>query len=464
MLSWRHVLFVISFIVIALGYPYSIVMGRNFFFGFLVLFYMVVQVLYAAMNYRSCSKLTLRSNPPSVALLIVGYRENETYWEKCLNSILETTYPNISGVMAFVDGCEEEDRYMADIFQKIMLEDNKFPNHVELLYHKGKRHALMRGYRYIMSHLPLNEYIIVVDSDTIIRPDAIGELVKCIDADDRNACATGNIQIFNRDTFLARIIHARYLFAFTVERSAQSHAGVMTCCSGPFSIFRQSFFDDELLEDFINEKFCGQLVHPGDDRALTCLLLERGHLSRQTPFAIVETETPDDLARYLKQQCRWSRSYCRECIKQVRAIGKHHLYLTMITIYEILFPFLVVASFLPTFQIIGSGGIVLMHRVVTALGVLLLRSFLLASFNQWDFRTCSWNVMVFPLYFIFLLPIKLYAWCTPHVQGWITSSRKTMLSNLNLDVFMIYSSVVAWNVLLLLCFYFRFSHQALYNP
>lgn len=425
---------------------------------------MVAQLYYATMNYRACKKLVLRDAPPSVALLIVGYRENETYWEKCLQSILETTYPNISGVCAFVDGCEEEDRYMADIFQKIMLEENKFTNYVELLDHKGKRHALVRGYKYIMSRFPQNDYIIVVDSDTIIRPDAIGELVKCVDADDRNACATGNIQIFNLDKILAKIIHARYLFAFTVERSAQSHAGVMTCCSGPFSIFRQAFFDDDLLDDFIEEKFCGQQVHPGDDRALTCLLLERGHFSRQTPFAIVETETPDAIARYLKQQCRWSRSYVRECMKQIRAIGKHHLYLMMITIYEMLFPFLVIVSFLPTFHIIQQSGHVLVHRAITAIGVLLLRTIILMAFNNWDFCSCIWNLLVFPMYFVFLLPIKLYAWSTPWEQGWITSSRKTLFSKNNLDVFMIYFSVVAWNVLLALCMYFRFSHTPLFAP
>lgn len=425
---------------------------------------MAAQVSYATLNYHQCKKLALPNTPPSVALLIVGYRENEGYWEKCLNSILETEYTNISVVSAFVDGREEEDRYMSDIFHRVMLEENKFTNYIELCEHKGKRYVLERGFRYIKNKYPDNEYIIVVDSDTIIRPDAIGELVKCVHADKQNACATGTIKIFNLETILAKIINARYLYAFLIERGAQSFAGCMSCCSGPFSIYRQNVLNDELLEDFINDRFCGELVNAGDDRTLTNLLLQQGYFSRQTPFAIAITETPDNIPRYLIQQTRWSRSALR-CLKfQVDAIGKHHLYLMMVTIYEILFPFLIIISFLPTFNIITQGDHVLFHRILTALGVLTFRTFLLTCFNNFDIRSSSYNMFVFPLYFILLLPIKIYAWCTPWSQAWLTSSRKTIFTIVNWDVIMVYLSVIIWDTILILCIYFRFMCDPLFNP
>jgi hyaluronan synthase len=450
-----------SFIFI---YPFSIFYGYNIFFGVIVLFYFVIQTYYATMNYRLCRRLTLPDDPPSVALLIVGYRENEVYWEDCLKSILLTTYTNISSVMAFVDGNEEDDRYMADIFQRVMLDD-RFFSYVRLCEHKGKRHMLEQGYRYIKEKFPDNDYIIVIDSDTIIEPNGVEELVKCIHADKMNACATGNIQIFNLDTLLAKIINSRYIYAFTIERSAQAYVGVMTCCSGPFSIYRQEYITDDFLEQFIQDTFCGVPVAAGDDRMQTNLLLGKGYYSRQTPLAIATTETPDKLPRYIMQQARWSRSTIRCLSHQVRAIGKQHFYLAIVTMYETLFPFLVMVSFIPTFNIVNqNNNHIFFQRMGIAVAVLVVRTLILMGFNNMDFFKCVYNMFIFPLYFIFLLPVKIYAWSTPWVQNWMTSSRKTIFSKLSLDSFLIYLSIVVWNTVLVLCLYFKFSDRTLFYP
>lgn len=461
----KYGLFYVLCLATLFVYPFSIFYGYNIFFGVYILFYFLLQIYYAGMNYHWCRKLTLPEQSPGVVLLIVGYRENETYWENCLQSILTTTYPNINAVVAFVDGDEDEDRYMADIFHRIMVSDDRFFSHVRLCKHQGKRHMLEQGYRYIKQQFCQNDYIIVIDSDTIIEPNGVEELVKCIDADKRNACATGNIQIFNRETLLAKIIHSRYLYAFTIERSAQAYVGVMTCCSGPFSIYRQEYITEEFLEQFIQDTFCGTPVAAGDDRMQTNLLLGKGYYSRQTPLAIATTETPDKLPRYIMQQARWSRSTIRCLSHQIHAIGKHHLYLALVTMYETLFPFLVLVSFLPTFNIVHqNNNQIFFQRMGIALAVLLVRTFILMTFNKMDFFQCVYNIFIFPLYFIFLLPVKIYAWSTPWIQSWMTSSRKTILSNFNLDSFLIYTSIFIWNVAVALCFYFRFSNRTLFYP
>lgn len=457
---FQYLLFFILYLTVAFLYPFSIFYGYNIFFGFLILFYFVLQTVYAIMNYRECRRLTLNPDPPSVVLLVVGFREDPEYWKKCLQSTLDTTYPNIEAIVAFVDGDNEEDQYMADIFNETMSKEDRFPCIVRLCEHQGKRHMLKQGYLYIRENFPHNRYIIVIDSDTVIQSDGVTELVKCIDNNPQNACATGNIQIFNTDTLLAKIINSRYLYAFTIERSAQSFVGVMTCCSGPFSIYRQEYLTDELLEEFINDRFCGVPVHAGDDRMQTNLLLQRGYYSRQTPFAIATTETPDKMPRYIMQQARWSRSTIRCLSHQIRSIGKQHFYLAITTIYETLFPFLVMISFFPTFNLVRQNGdYVFFQRLGVSLLVLFLRTFILMCFNQMKFSTCIYNIFIFPLYFVFLLPVKLYAWSTPWIQSWMTSSRKTIFHTLNVDVILIYFSILVWNVIVGLCFYFKFSHH-----
>jgi cellulose synthase/poly-beta-1,6-N-acetylglucosamine synthase-like glycosyltransferase len=215
----------------------------------------------------------------------------------------------------------------------------------------------------------------------------------------------------------------------------------------------------------MNDRFCGKLVNAGDDRCQTNLLMKRGYMSRQSPFAIAITETPDRLPRYLIQQLRWSRSTIRNITFQISAIGKHHPYLIMVTLYELLFPFLVIFSFLPTFNIITQGNHVLFHRILTAVGVLAFRTLLLTCFNNWDIKSSIYNMFVFPMYFVCLLPIKMYAWSTPWVQGWLTSSRKTIFTIVNWDVILVYISVIIWDIILILCMYFRFSsHDSLLKP
>lgn len=445
-------------------YPFSILYGYNVFFGILVLIYFITQTFYAFLNYRYYQHIELPSSPPSVSLLIVGYRENEEYWRNCLHSILETIYPNIAAVVAFVDGDETEDVYMADIFNDIM-DQTHYNTHVELCPHQGKRHMLEKGYRYIKTRFPDNEYIIVIDSDTIIQAESVGELVKCINSNDKNACATGNIQIFNRDTILAKIIHSRYLYAFTIERSAQSYVGVMTCCSGPFSIYRQLCITEEFLQEFIGDMYCGKPVAAGDDRMQTNLLLSRGFYSRQTPFAIATTETPDKISRYIMQQARWSRSTIRCLTHQMRAIGKHHFYLAMITIYETLFPFLVICSLFPTFNIVRQNSdYIFYQRLGISLAILILRTILLMGFNRHQWWECAYNIFIFPLYFAVLLPVKLYAWSTPWVQNWMTSSRKTLFMTCNLDATLVYVSILLWNTLIALLFYSKFSGYSMITP
>lgn len=452
---WKLLLFSIGCIIFGL-YPYTILSNQNLFLGLLIVFYFVSQVVFAAMNFHTMKRIQKSSQEtPSVALLVIGYRENPDYWRDCLLSILAVDYPAITSVCAFIDGNDEEDRYMETIFNQMMtdhLEENRFKTKVQLCDHGGKRHAMSEGFNYIRKTHPDNEYIIVIDSDTILEKDSVRHLVQCIHADPRNGCATGNIQIFNLRTWLARIINARYAYAFTIERSAMSAMGVMNCCSGPFSAYRQSLLDDRFIDDFLNQKFMGSQVGPGDDRHATLLMLMRGHLARQTPLAIVKTETPETLHRYFQQQLRWMRSFYREQLWQIRAIPHQNIYLAMITLYELFFPFMILFSFIPTFHLLDTGidlGI-FYHRLLMAIGVVLLRTMFLMYFNK--LRSSNlWNMAVFPMYFIFLLPIKMYALLTCGVQSWITSSRKTILSNINPDVVMIYVSMLAWNGLLAYC-------------
>lgn len=461
---WRLSFFILLLLLATL-YPFSIFWGYNIYFGVILAFYFLLQIGFSTKNYIFLKESPALVEFPSVSLLVVGHRENPFYWKNCLNSMKASKYPNITSICAFIDGNLDEDIYMKSIFDEI------FPNQYACLTPQGgKRSVLYEGIQYIKEHFPLNEYIIVIDSDTVISPDGIKYLVNCIHQNPNNGCATGNIQIFNlSEGILAKIVHARYGYAFTIERSAMSAVGVMNCCSGPFSIYRQSYLSDNLLESFIQQRFCGHLVGPGDDRHLTLLMLKEGYLSRQTPFAIATTETPVTLHRYLQQQLRWMRSFYREMFWQISAIPKQHPYLSVITVYEILFPVFVILSFLPTFRLFPfdhQNYTLLFQRGLIALGILCLRTCLLIIFNKnIGILANLWNLCVFPLYFIFLLPLKIYALFTCPIQSWITSSRKKMVCSFNMDILGMYISIIIWwSSLLFILFRDFFISSAVNKP
>jgi hyaluronan synthase len=354
-----------------------------------------------------------------------------------------------------VDGDEEEDRFMYEIFEKIHLEMRNeeegtmyyFPSYCSLLPHRGKRHAMYEGFQYVKRMYPNNSYIIIIDSDTVIEKGAVQALVSAIHRKEEIGCGTGSLRIFNQINLLTRIVNARYAYAFDIERSAMSYFGCMNCCSGPFSIYRQEVLTDELLDSFVNQEYCCVRVGPGDDRHLTNLVMMSGYQSVQTRFAIAWTESPEHFYRFLNQQLRWMRSFYREQIWQIRSIPHQHIYLSLITTYEILFPFFILLGFFQKLLIPVSDTIII-HRAIYGISILSLRTLLLVWFQNGD---CSYflNILYFPLYFFFILPIKIYAMLTCYKMGWITSSRHSILTNSNIETTIITGILMAWFALII---------------
>lgn len=432
--------------------------------GTIIILYFILQSGLAIANYIHMEHVTtstiVDSSCPKVCFAVVGYREDAGYWRKCLESLKDTTYPNVVGIYAFVDGDEQEDQYMQTIFLDVFTKDTEegdddhdvsSPNerftHCKLLPHSGKRGAMYRAFMDIRMLHPENEYVILIDSDTIVEPASTGNLVRAIHANEQNGCATGSLKIFNRVNLLTMIVDARYGYAFDIERSAMSFFGCMNCCSGPFSIYRQSILTDDLLNDFVTQTYCCQLVGPGDDRHLTNLVMMKGYRSVQTPFAIAHTESPVAFTRFLNQQLRWMRSFFREQWWQIRAIPLQHPYLSLITTYEILFPFFILLGFFQKFIVTDIPDTILIRRVIYGSAILLTRTLLLfwvEGFNP----TYLLNILYFPLYFLFILPIKVYALLSCFKMGWITSSRHSILTNSSIETTIMTLVLSGWAALL----------------
>jgi hyaluronan synthase len=418
-------------------------------FGILSLLFFVQQNITSILNHQRNKTLLQTPVQKNILLLIIGYRENIVYWTHCLQHIRKLYPESIHHIYICIDGNDPEDQYMID-HAHLLLDSFSIPYSVLALSHDGKRNALYKGIRYIRSQYPFqwHEFLLAVtDSDTLLSPCSLQRLAQCLESHEKNGCVTGLLEIFNQSSsLLCRIVHARYLYAFAIERGSYSYFGTMTCCSGPLSMYRLSLLDDELLETFYHQSFCHYLSETGDDRHLTNLILAKGFFSRQTSLSTAKTECPETLSRFLLQQIRWTRSYYRELYWQWKAVpAVSSLCFSVFIIRDFFYHYFLLFVLFHILYIFPN----LLHLcllIVSSLFITFLRCLVLVFF----FRqfSCFLYFFYIPLYFFFLLPIHVYCLLSFCNNQWLTSARKQGKQNLCSSREFIFSSLFLciWNV------------------
>ncbi|GAA3213581.1 hyaluronan synthase HasA [Actinocorallia longicatena] len=179
----------------------------------------------------------------------------------------------------------------------------------------GKREALVRAF---LSRPDARVYI-TIDSDTVLRPDAVRELLVGL-ADERVTAVTGVVLAANaRTNVLTRLLDLRYANAFLYERAAYSVLGSVLCCCGSLSAYRGEVVRRH-LDDFRHQRFLGRPAIIGDDRRLTNYCLSEGRVLLQST-AVAETMVPERVGHFLRQQARWNRSFFRESLWCLRTFA-----------------------------------------------------------------------------------------------------------------------------------------------
>jgi len=425
-------------------------------YGCLLLLFFLIQAMSSYLNHRKNKTLIGSLSPSrkkSIRLLVVGHREKKEYWIRCLESIRTIPKTNVHGIYIIIDGNEPDDYYMYHLAREYL---HGVP-HVQtyMVEKRGKRGLLSMGFKYIRNDLVL-EYgskilretwplVVVVDSDTELEPESLLRLEEVM-ADPNNGCATGVLRIYNtQDGLLPKMIATRYQYAFTIERACLSYFGCMTCCSGPLSIYRVCALHDEILERFATQTVYGELCEPGDDRHLTNLIMAQGYRSRQTSLAVAATEAPAEMRRFLLQQLRWSRSFFREVYWQLKCLEHHSWFLGIATVYELFFPFMILC-WLCVLLYLPHDYLLYTEAIAVAFGIIVLRT--LFMFVQSRDPLLWYNLLYLPMYFIFLLPIKIYAAGTARDSSWVTPDRSGLTRVMPPYLFF-FLFIGAWQLVLL---------------
>jgi cellulose synthase/poly-beta-1,6-N-acetylglucosamine synthase-like glycosyltransferase len=173
----------------------------------------------------------------------------------------------------------------------------------------GKRDALRKGWRAARTEL-----VALVDSDTIWAPDVAVEI--CQPFADPCVGGVGTRQsVYGSTGFLARVTDMFLDHRYFDENASQSRLGrAVSCLSGRTAVYRRELLL-EVEPEFMHETFWGVPSLSGDDKRLTTLIMERGHLTYMQRSAQVWSIFPTTWGMFFRQRLRWARNTWRSDLR-----------------------------------------------------------------------------------------------------------------------------------------------------
>jgi hyaluronan synthase len=307
----------------------AVTMGDPFMiYSTLVPIHSILLLGVAWLAYRNPAKGEINNSLVSV---IIPIYNQKSMIRRVIDSIINSTYQNIE-VIAVNDGSKDGTKEILDELAE------QYPK-LKVIHKKneGKRKAVGAGF--IASK---GDYVVLIDSDSIVEKSAIEEFVKAFNSNKRIGAVVGNARAWNaRTNLLTKLQAVWYDVQFNIHKTTESVFGLVICCSGCLCAYRR-----EAISDFI-PRWINAKVIIGDDRELTSLvnatswakkdllahfaqerleyaskyddaedriLTAQALVQWQTVYvasAVVFTDVPEKLKGFLKQQIRWKRGYLR---------------------------------------------------------------------------------------------------------------------------------------------------------
>jgi N-acetylglucosaminyltransferase len=236
---------------------------------------------------------------PTVTAIIPMFNEGAAIKET-LQSLLDSSYPHAKLRVICVDDCSSDDSYehAREVAKKSGGRLKILRNRVNL----GKRRSIIRATREAES-----EIIVSVDSDVVVDPDAVRQLMRRF-TDDRIAAVGGWVDVRNKqDNWLTRMQVVKYWYSYFFMKNLEWGFRRVMCLSGCLTAYRRAVLIE--LEPVLEHRaVLGVPIKYGEDRFLTRQIVKAGYLTTMTLDARCRTFVPSTLSGYFSQQLRWRRS------------------------------------------------------------------------------------------------------------------------------------------------------------
>ena len=226
---------------------------------------------------------------PSVSMLVPCFNEERTL-AQTVESLLGLDYPKDKlEVIIIDDGSTDRTR--------IIGEDLTRSNSRIKYIHKengGKYTALNLGIKESRSEL-----VGCLDADSFVAPDALLEVVKCLEADPAIMAIMPAMKVYRPRSMLETMQAVEYTFGIFYKKMFDNLAAI-NVLPGPFSIYRRDVF-----------KKIGMFrhAHNTEDMEIAFRMHANGLKIVNAHTAFVYTTVPKTVRGLVKQRTRWSQGF-----------------------------------------------------------------------------------------------------------------------------------------------------------
>jgi N-acetylglucosaminyltransferase len=269
-----------------------------YLFIFIVFLNRYVFGFYLTLIRRGRIDETIEGYEPTVAVVIPLFNEGRSIYDTIV-SLVNLDYPRDKLTVTVVDDCSTDDSY--EWASKAAREHAN----VRVLrnpYNMGKRKGINHAVRETSA-----EIVISVDSDVIVHPRAVRELVARFVSPDI-AAVGGRIHVSNpNENWLTKLQTIKYYFGQEHLKNLERGLRSVMCLSGCLTAYRRHVLLqlEPILED---RNILGVPIKYGEDRFLTHQIVKHGYRTVMTMKAMCFTKAATNLRGYFNQQLRWKRS------------------------------------------------------------------------------------------------------------------------------------------------------------
>lgn len=382
-----------------------------------ILLYRLGLFLYSVFLYFKYKPIESVSDDllPTCTVIIPAYNEGKQVWDTLL-SLAESDFPEEKlQLIAIDDGSKDDTWYWMQQAKERLGDRLSIYQQPE---NKGKRHALYRGFK-----LGTGDIFVTVDSDSVVKPDTLRNLVSPFVTNKNCGAVAGNVHVLNKEGLLPKMLNVSFVLSFEFVRSAESMLGSVMCTPGALSAYRsEAVF--ACLPDWINQTFMGKPSDIGEDRAMTNMILKQGYHVLFQRNAYVLTNVPEKYKGLYKMFIRWDRSNVRETLMMSKFVfdkfrdgyktGTRLLFINQCIKIIMTYPLILFMLFF-----IATQPVLFLSS--TLFSILIASSFTVLFYaKRYDVAQSFWAYSYSILYTFSLFWITPYAIATAGRRGWLT--------------------------------------------
>ncbi|KAI8639252.1 chitin synthase-domain-containing protein [Parasitella parasitica] len=309
-----------------------------------------------------------------------------------------------------------------NFLNKVHFDSEMSPLELEIFYH----------IKHIIGIEPrLYEYILMVDSDTEVYPDALNRLISCMLHDSRIIGLCGETELGNEDRSWTTMIQVyEYYISHHLVKAFESLFGSVTCLPGCFCMYRirtaskhqplivspnviHAYSDNQV--DTLHKK---NLLHLGEDRYLTTLMMKNFPQYKMmfTPYAKCRTVAPDQWRVLLSQRRRWINSTIHNLLELIllqELCGFCCLSMRFVVLTDLIgtitLPSSVIYLIYLIYEVISRSGPIPTIALGMLAGAYGLQSLIFIFKRQW--QHIGWMV-------IYMLAIPIFSFFIPIYAFW----------------------------------------------